>query len=424
MKGRNMRTLLLIAAVGLAAPAWADEVRLQENAPDRHVVVKGDTLWGISEKFLKDPWLWPEVWQLNKEQIRNPHLIYPGDVVVLTMEGGKPRLSLENGGKDVVKLSPQIRSEPILVKEKGIPAIEPKHIAPFLSLARVVDPDVLDAAPKLLGAADERVLIMKGDSVYASAGNRDTANWQVIRPGKQLLDPDTGEVLGLEAENVGRMRTTIPGNPQTLQVEQAGMEIMIGDKLLPYAPIQLDTLTPHAPAKNIEGKIIQAYGGFSATAQYATVVINRGSRDGVEAGHVLAIQRQGRVLPGTGVEGWRYGGLKCVKAGKTRTNDFYDPKEMLQECSELPPGAKQVPVRYSDIGCLKPGAKISAFEFFNPKEVYQLHCRPGEEIQNQVQLPGHSVGLLFVYRVHDKVAYGLIMRADGPVYLLDAVKNP
>jgi hypothetical protein len=347
MKGRNMRTLILIAALGLisvlSAPLRADEIRLQDNPPDRHVVVKGDTLWDISEKFLKDPWKWPEVWQLNKEQIRNPHLIYPGDVVVLTMEGGKPRLSLEDGRfGETVKLSPQVRGEPIITKEKGIPAIDPKYITPYVTVAGVVDPGMLDAAPKVLGAVDERVLIMKGDSVYASAGKPDTLQWKVIRPGKQLIDPDTNELLGLEAESVGRLRTIVPGNPQTLLVEQASMEIMVGDKLIPDAPFALSAMTPHAPANSVEGKIIQAYGSFSTTAQYATVVINKGLRDGIEPGHVLAIQRQGR---------------------------------LLQE-------------------------------------------------NNQVQLPGHKVGLLFIYRVYDKVAYGLIMSADGPVYLMDVVKNP
>jgi hypothetical protein len=421
-----MRTLLLIAALGLSAPTWADEVRLQDNAPDRHVVVKGDTLWDISAKFLKDPWLWPDVWQLNKEQIKNPHLIYPGDVVILTMENGKPRLSLESSGLEVVRLSPQIHAEPILTKEKGIPAIEPRHIRPYVTVAGVVDPGVLDAAPKILGAVDERVMIIKGDGVYASAGKPGVQHWRAIRPGKQLVDPDTQEVLGLESESVGLMRTVAPGDPQTLLVEHASMEVMVGDKLIPDVPFALSTMIPRAPAKSVEGKIIQAYGSFSTTAQYATVVINKGQRDGLEPGNVLAIHRQGRVVAkeqGKDGEAWRYGDVKCVKPGKTLTSEYYDPKEMLVECGELPPGAKQEVVRYSDIGCLKPGAKISTFEFFNPKEVYQLHCRPGEE-STQIQLPGHRVGLLFLYRVYDKVAYGLIMSADGPVYLMDAVKNP
>lgn len=423
-----MRTLLLIAALGLSAPlsvpVWADTVRLQENAPDRHVVVKGDTLWDISEKFLKDPWLWPDVWQLNKDQIKNPHLIYPGDVVVLTMENGKPRLSLETGARQVVKLTPQVRGEPIVTQEAGIPAISPRHIASLLNHAGIISQPEIDQAPRLLGAVDDRMLVMRGDSVYASANSEEIKNWHIIRPGKELVDPETQEALGVEVQTVGRAQTVEPGNPQTLLVNQSIMEIAIGDKLRPYAPLDLQALTPHAPDKPVQGRVIMAYGGFAATSQYANVVINRGTRDGMEAGHVLAIHRQGRVIKDSpSATTWRYMDVQCVKPGKALTTDFYDPKEMLQECSELPPDAKREAWRYMDVGCLKPGAKIVANEFFDPKEVYRLHCRPDDE-KEALRLPDHRVGLLFIYRVYDKVAYGLIMSADGPVYLMDLVKNP
>lgn len=419
-----MRILPLLVAIGLAIPAWADEVRLQENAPARHVVVKGDTLWGISEKFLKDPWKWPEVWQLNRDEVKNPHLIYPGDVVILSMEGGEPRLSLEKARfNETVKLSPQIRSEPIVIKEKGIPAIDPKTISPFLGLGAVVSKEAIEAGPRLLGAVDERVLIMVGDQVYASPGKGNIKEWQVFRPGNELVDPDTQEVLGFEAIAVGQARTVVPGNPQTLVISKAAQEIAIGDKLVPYSPVELESLVPHAPTKPVLGKIFSAYGGITATSQYATVVINKGARDGLEAGHVLAIHRPGRVLEETAPETYRYSDVKCVKPGETLTSDFYDPKEKLVECKDLPPGAKQEAWRYADVGCLKPGAQVTANEFFNPKEVYHLHCRPGDGA-SAVQLPEHEVGVLFLYRVYDKVSYGLIMRADGPVYLMDHVKNP
>lgn len=423
-----MRTLVLIAALGLSAPlsatVRADEVRLQENAPERHVVVKGDTLWDISEKFLKDPWRWPEVWRLNQEQIKNPHLIYPGDVVVLTMEDGKPKLSLEGSGLPLVKLSPQVRGEPIELQNKGIPAIEPRLLLPYATVAGILDAGRLEAAPKILGTADQRVMITQGDILYAAAGKPDTTQWKVVRPGRQLTDPDTGEALGLETEVVGRASTLVPGNPQTLRLDKANQEVMLGDSLLPDAPYALDAMVPRAPAKPVQGKIIQAYGSFDTTAHYATVVINRGQRDGLEPGHVLSIQRQGRLLPGEKVPTGAYTDTKCVKPGKTLTSDFYDPKEMLVDCSTLPADAPKQVVRYADIGCLKPGAKITANEFFDPKEVYHLHCRPEERTRNQVQLPNHNVGVLFVYRVYDKVAYGLIMRADGPVYLMDSVASP
>lgn len=388
------------------------------------MVVKGDTLWDISEKFLKDPWRWPEVWRLNQEQIKNPHLIYPGDVVVLTMEDGKPKLSLEGSGLPLVKLSPQVRGEPIELQNQGIPAIEPGHIQPYAMAAGVIDEAALNAAPKILGAADERVMITQGDIIYAGAGKADTQHWKVVRAGNPLTDPDTGEALGLETQSVGRARTLVPGDPQTLRMEKVNMEIALGDRLVADVPYALHAMTPRAPAKPVQGKIIQAYGGFSATAQYATVVINKGQREGLEPGDVLAIQRQGRLLPGEKVPTGMYTDTKCVKPGKTVGTEFYDPKEVLVECGELPADAPRRVVRYSDIGCLKPGAKITANEFFDPKEVYQPHCRAEDRIRNQVQLPNQKVGLLFVYRVFDKLAYGLIMRADGPVYLMDTVASP
>ena len=423
-----MRTLLLIAALGLSAPfsplVSADTVRLQENAPDRHVVVKGDTLWDISEKFLKDPWLWPEVWHLNRDEIKNPHLIYPGDVVMLTMENGRPRLSLESRGPRTVKLSPQVHGEPIVTEEAGISAILPKHIAPFLNQVGIVSQPAADQAPKLLGAVDDRKLLTRGDIVYATATADDTRYWHVFRPGKTLVDPESKEVLGLEAQTVGRAHTVASGNPQTLMVDQPLMEIAVGDRLQPYQPWDLQTLVPHAPDHVVEGKIIQAYGGHTASSQYTTVVINRGAREGLEAGHVLAIHRQGRVLKAESApKPYPYMDVKCVKPGYEVDTDFYDPKEALQECSALPSDAKRQAVAYIDVGCLKPGAKVVAGEFFDPKEAYRLHCRPAEE-KDALRLPDRRVGLLFLYKVYDKVAYGLIMKADGPVYLMDLVRNP
>lgn len=418
-----MRILPLLLAIGLAFPALADEVRLQENAPDKHVVVKGDTLWDISAKFLKDPWKWPQVWRLNRDQIKNPHLIYPGDVVWLSFVDGQPRLSLEKGRfGETIKLSPRVHGEPIVIKEKGIPVIDPKAIAPFLGLGAVVSKEALESGPRLLGAVDERVLIMVGDQVYASPGEPGTQDWQVYRPGNELVDPDSGEKLGFEAHAVGQAHTVVPGNPQTLRIEKAAQEIAIGDRLLPYRPVELEAMVPHAPERDVLGKIISAFGGVAASSQFSTVVINQGARDGLEPGHVLAIHRQGRVLQkDEEVKRHRYMSEQCVKPGHKLTFDFYDPKAELMECDELPPDSKQEAWRYMDVGCLKPGAHISTYALFNPKDVYDPHCRSGDKM---VRLPEHRVGLMFLYRVYDKVSYGLIMQADGPIYLLDNVRNP
>ena len=427
-----MRTLLLIAALGLSAPTWADQVQLRSDAPDRHVVVKGDTLWDISEKFLQDPWLWPEVWQLNREEIKNPHLIYPGDVVLLTIEDGKPRLSLAAGGRfgETIRLSPSVRGEAIATREQGIPAIPLRAIQPFMSRAGVIDPGALDKAPKLLGAADERVLMMRSDVVYATAGDGNTSNWHIVRPGKDLVDPDSKETLGFEAVHVGDARTLVAGNPQTLTITRGHMEIARGDKLIPASDGDLDGMVPRAPGKPVEGKIISAFGGLEASGRHATVVLNKGARDGLEAGHVLAIYHEGRVVeseekPARRV---RYADTKCLKPGASISYDqFYDPKEVFEDCPEpAPQNIAQNPRawRFVDVGCLKPGAKVNAFEFFNPNEVYKPHCRPGDEKAEALKLPDARIGLAFVYKVHEKVSYALILQSDGPIYLLDAVRNP
>lgn len=425
-----MRTLVLIAALGLsfgiAAPwnlARADEIRLQENAPDRHIVVKGDTLWDISETFLKDPWKWPEVWGFNKAEIKNPHLIYPGDVVLLTMEGGKPRLSLRGGG--IVKLSPSIRGEPIITKDNAIPSIPVKAIAPFLGRNGIIDPAILADAPRLLGAADERVMMMQSDVVYATHGDGHTQHWSIVRPGVELIDPDTKESLGFESIHVGEAQALDQRSPMSLMIQRGYREIAKEDKLLPTLTTDLESLVPHPPAGEISGKIIAAYGGLAATAKDATIVINRGLRDGVEPGHVFAIAHEGRtVRPEKEMPRHRYVDTKCLKPGKTLTSEFYDPKEMFEDCKETDkPSMLKIKEawHFSDIGCLKPGAKISSFEFFDPKEVYKPHCRPDDEA---VKLPDATVGLAFVYKVYQKVAYALVVQASGPIYLMDVVKKP
>ena len=369
-----MRTLLLIAALGLStalsAPAWADEVRLQENAPDRHVVVKGDTLWDISEKFLKDPWLWPEVWQLNKEQIKNPHLIYPGDVVVLTMENGKPKLSLEPGARDVVKLSPQIRGEPIVIKEAGIPSIPLKAIQAMLAKGGVGDPSDLEKAPRILGSSDARVLFGAGDTVYASKGDGETVDWRVVRLGQALRNPDKPEeVLAYEMLHLGSARTAKQGDPQVVRILVADQEILERDRLVPAWKGDAPQFMPHAPDKPVNAKVVAALGGQVYAGTYMTLVLDKGARDGLEEGHVLALFRAGRSVADP----------KCIRADK--------------------------------IGFLAGGGRGQAMD-----------CKPDEN--DKAALPDTRVGLGFVYRVFNKVAYALVMKGTEPVTVGDSARNP
>ena len=282
-----------LAATPLMAEPQAQAV-LKDNAPDRYVVVKGDTLWAIAAKFLRDPWRWPEMWKLNQEQIKNPHLIYPGDVIVLDRSGSQPELKVEMG--ETVKLSPRIRAEDI--GKQPIPSIPPKVIEPFLSRPLVIEPDGLDNAPRIIAAQADRVFLGSNDVAYVS-GIKDAkvdSLWHIYRPGKALIDPESQKTLGYEAVFLGDGKVTKAGDPATIVIVGAQQEIGKGDRLVAAGPLTLHSYAPHAPTTQIRGRIIAVRGGLGETGPQNVVTINRGSRDGLEPGHVLAILRLGRTV--------------------------------------------------------------------------------------------------------------------------------
>lgn len=401
MEGSPVRQLVVSLALLLAAPALADTLKLQDNAPDRYVVVKGDTLWDISGKFLKDPWRWPQIWNLNREQIKNPHWIYPGDLIVLDRSGAEPRLKLVRagqGGLPTVKVSPGVRTT--VIGRDAIPAIPIRVIHPFLSQPRVVPQDALADAPYILGTNAERVILGAGDEAFATGGRAGVANWNVLRPGKPLKDPETGEVLGQEVEYLGDARTLAEGAPQKIRITQSAKEILPRDKLLEAADATTFEYVPRAPEKTINGRIISAYGGVTDSGRYQTVVLNRGARDGLEPGHVLAIYREGQ----------------AVKL----TRDEVDRMTWVKEKAQgVPEGAAWL---YSDVRCLKDDGKVTYDQAADIKNVFRSTCLTADA--NSVKLPDARSGLMMVYRVFDRVSYALILQSDGPVYLLDTVKNP
>jgi hypothetical protein len=297
---RTIISLLLLAGL-TSAPARAEELKLADNVPDRYVVVKGDTLWDISGRFLKQPWRWPEIWRLNKDEIKDPHWIYPGDVIVLDYSDGSPRLRLmkqhSSGGSGEVKLSPRIRSE--ASTGFAIPSIPPSVIEPYLSQPLVVGPDQLKNAPRVAQGPDDRVILSVGEKAYVVgiADNDPNLIWQIYRPGKALTDPDTKELLGYEAEYLGDAKLVSQQNKvTTMQILKVKQEITIGDRLVPAHRSEVFSYVPHAPATDFGGKVISAYGGVAEIGQYGIPVINRGARDGVEPGHVLALYKQGRPI--------------------------------------------------------------------------------------------------------------------------------
>ena len=332
---------------------------LAPDAPDAHTVQRGDTLWGISGLFLKQPWRWPELWGMNLDQIRNPHLIFPGQVLVLDKSGGRARLRLaqprdgETGG--TVKLSPRVRSETL---ENGAIAAIPLHIiGPFLAEAVVFDSNELAAAPRIVATQEGRVMLSRGETAYVRgdlAGARDFRLFRELRP---LLDPLTREVLGYEGRYVGTAAAVRPGTaggedgatvPATFTITSTRLEAVVGDRLSPVPQQELLAYVPRPPASPVEGRIVSIYGDGLRAGQNQVVSINRGARDGVERGHVLALWRAGRTA--------------------------VDP-------TSGPPHAA-------------------------------------------MQLPDERHGLLFVFRVFDRVSYALILNVADPVVAGDRFTQP
>lgn len=265
-------------------------VQIADDAPDRYVVQRGDTLWGISGKFLQQPWRWPEVWRMNRAQIRNPHLIYPGQVIVLDRSGPYLRLGAAGGTE---KLEPKVYEEK---GEEAIPSIPQQVIAPFLSEPQVVEAGALNNAPKIVATQEDRVYVGAGNTAYATGLGADAKVWQVYRPAKPIKDPETQEVLGYEAIHLGSAQVTHKGDPATLEILTSKQEIGKGDRLQPVAKLDVINYAPHSPASNVEGRIVKIYEGTYETGRNYIVTLNRGARDGLEVGHVLAIHRHGATV--------------------------------------------------------------------------------------------------------------------------------
>jgi hypothetical protein len=254
--------------------------------------VKGDTLWDISGRFLSNPWYWPEIWHVNP-QVANPHLIYPGDRLALVYIDGKPRITKVTSNNGIVKLSPQVRSEQI---DTPIPAIPLDAIGSFLTDTRIVSPELLNQAPYVLEGKDGRILTGAGDRVYAR-GKKPADKVGVFRRSKEFVDPDTGEFLGLEARSIARGDISAEdGDVLTLDLTRSSEEVRIGDRLLVSEDRRLTTsFVPSSPGQQIEGKMISVDGGVTQIGQYDVVAINRGSREGLEAGNVMAILKSGNL---------------------------------------------------------------------------------------------------------------------------------
>ena len=335
---------------------------LAPNAPDTHVVQRGDTLWDISKIFLNRPWRWPELWGMNMDQIRNPHLIYPGQVLVLVKSNGRAMLRVaqptDGAPGNTVKLSPRIRSE---LLENGAIASIPLHlIGPFLNEAIVMNADELASAPRIVATQEGRVMLSRGETAYVRGDLKGMRDFRLFREATPLKDPSSGEVLGYEAPFVGtaeftragEMRPVVDGKagvevPASFRITAVRQEAAVGDRLAPLAQRDYSAYAPHAPTGPMSGQIISIYGEAITAGQNQIVSLNRGARDGVERGHVLAL--------------WRDGALTT-----DRTN-----------------GGKEA-----------------------------------------IKLPDERIGMLFVFRVFDRVSYALIVSAVDPVNRGDRFTQP
>jgi hypothetical protein len=303
--------------------ATGSNIPLAANAPDEYVVKPGDTLWDISKVYLRDPWYWPEIWYVNP-QVANPHLIYPGDVLKLVYIDGQPRLTIAEraeGGAGTKRLSPQVRREP---SSRAITAIPHDVIAGFAGRPVLLDKNEVNKAPYVVALRDNHLIGGIGNEIYAR-GIKDAAaetRYSIIHVEGELVDPDTRKVLGYTGVYVGSGPVATTGDPAKLLLTETARETLQGDKLFPESVEAGVDFVPHAPESDVDATVI-AVKELTVMGQYHVIALNRGSKAGLEAGHVVAIERAGDVVR----DRYSQGGLDSRKGNMKRGNDVKLPSE-------------------------------------------------------------------------------------------------
>lgn len=394
----------------VAAPAVVTAPELRDDAPDRHVVVPGDTLWAISGRFLKDPWRWGELWNMNKEQIRNPHRIFPGDVVVINRRAapGQPMAELIRA-EQVVKLSPNIRVEPL--GPKAIPAIPSQKIEPFLVRPFIVTDEQLAAAATIVETQENRVVIGAGNVAYVRGLDEKLGrSFQVFRPGPVLIDPDTKEPLGREAFYLGEVKVTRFGEVSTVEIVRSTQEILLGDRLVPIPPIGFPEYIPRPPSQPVTGRIMGVYGRANVVevAQYDVVTLNRGSRDGLEVGHVLAIYRN-----------------PLAERAANRPNVLWG--RVGPSGSDVPLESQRIPREQLDMSNLRSEVlwgRVGPAGRGTPTSSSTAVKPSADGARTGKGVPEERYGVLMVFRTFDRVSYAIIMDTSRPVNVSDLVRNP
>ena len=285
------KTLLgIVAACAIAIAAIAAEAPFNEDVPEKYTVKKGDTLWDISDLYLRDPWLWPEIWYANP-QIANPHLIYPGDIISMVYIDGRPRLMLEKRDRRG-KLAPEVKVVP---ESEAIPALPLDIINSFLTRNRIVTQEEVDRAPYVVAGYEKKLLSGSGDTFYARGQFDETPTYGLYRVGEPYLDPVTQEILGIRAQDVGSAKVQrVADDIATMLATRSLEEVRIGERLLPHEERPLNSIFyPSAPESTVEGEIMAVEGGITQVGHLDVVSINRGEREGLEAGNILAIFKRG-----------------------------------------------------------------------------------------------------------------------------------
>lgn len=286
------------AFAGEKNDAFATQCAFRTDAPDQHVVVRGDTLWGISLKFLEHAWCWPNVWGMNREQIKNPHWIYPGQVVYLDREAGRLRLgkALGNGSLPEVRLSPRIRHE----GTGAISTISASVLEPFLYQPIVLETDELAHAPHVVSATRSHLLGANSEKAYVRGDLQDQTHFHLYRPSVRVIDPETKKLLGYEYAYVGSAELTKlaekPDEAHTFLITQAKEEITDGDRLMPTPAKEVTNYVPHPPSEPVTGRIISVYDGVALAGHNQTVLINLGENEGMDVGTVLTLYRNGKAV--------------------------------------------------------------------------------------------------------------------------------
>ena len=359
-------TVGILSALLSAMSLFSSAAELKQDHPEFHVVQPGDTLWDISELFLKSPWLWPEIWHVNN-QVDNPHLIFPGDIIALVYIDGKPRITKNMMPNGTIKLRPTARE---LGADSAISTLPLDAVLPFLTSAQVVSESQIDDAPYVVGGDSGRLLSATSNKVYVRGIiDPEAQKYSFFRKGDAYIDPETQEVLGIEAIHIAEGLKEQSGDPSVMRIKKSVQEMRNGDRAWPTNEEQLRPVYfPHAPKSFDGGQIISVYGGVEQIGQYDIVVINRGERERMEVGHVLSIYQKGETV------------VDKIATQRRKDDD-----------------------------------NVGAFDKFTDAIT---------NTKQKVTLPDELAGRLMIFRTFEKVSLALVLKAEKTIHVLDKVKMP